>query len=217
MFFLLLDSKTSVYIIIANLLSLVIAITVHEFCHAFTADRLGDYTPRSYGRVSLNPADHIDPIGFLAILFLPIGWGKPVPINPLNFKNPKVGDVIATIVGPLSHVVMIVLTVILLKISMAFGLIGTTFINNIALQIGVVFIETNIVLMVFNFLPIPPLDGYHVFGFFLPSNIRNTIDEFFSRQNFFITIIFLFLIMQVIYPFIAYIYRIIETVVLNLL
>lgn len=200
MFLSIFDPQIPIYVVLASIISLIVSITFHEFCHAITADKLGDPTPRGYGRVSLNPAVHFDPIGFIAVLFLPFGWGRPVPINPLNFKNPRVGDVISTFMGPFANFILIVVGILVAKIlyivsaGSHLGLYST-----IETIIGI-FITKNLILMIFNLFPIPPLDGYHVAGFLLPHNIKDSIDDFFARQNFVITLVFIFIVSQLLSP-----------------
>ncbi|MBU3935605.1 site-2 protease family protein, partial [Patescibacteria group bacterium] len=88
------------------ILGLIIAITIHEFSHAFTADQLGDPTPRSLGRLSLNPLVHLDPLGTLMLFIAHFGWGKPIPIDPYNFKNPKRDELLVALSGPASNLIL---------------------------------------------------------------------------------------------------------------
>ncbi len=138
------------------LLGLVIAITIHEFAHAYTADQLGDPTPRSYGRLSLNPLVHLDPLGTLMLFIARFGWGKPVPIDPYNLKNPKKDELLIAAAGPLSNILLSLFLSLVLRLSPAFSFIL------------VPLIIVNISLAVFNLIPIPPLDGSKIFLNLLP-------------------------------------------------
>lgn len=141
---------------------LIVAVTVHEFMHAWTANYLGDNTAKLMGRLSLNPLVHLDPLGTLALLIFHFGWGKPVQINPNNFKNPKVGWALVSIAGPISNLI----TALVLSLPLKFGNLGagiTEFLTTI--------IIVNIVLMVFNLIPIPPLDGSKVLYAILPNSV----------------------------------------------
>jgi len=138
------------------ILGLIIAITIHEFSHAFTADQLGDPTPRSLGRLSLNPLVHLDPLGTLMLFIAHFGWGKPIPIDPYNFKNPKRDELLVALSGPASNLVL----AFVLKISLRLLPQISPFIFPIIL--------VNISLAVFNLLPLPPLDGSKIFLNLLP-------------------------------------------------
>jgi len=148
---------------IALYLILLASLSVHEWAHAIVADRLGDHTPRSQGRVTFNPIAHIDPIGtvfipLFMILFSPgfaiIGWGKPVMVNPLNFRNRVRDDILVSMAGPASNVVICLLMVFI-------GGVLLKFVPAIAGLLGQV-ILLNCVLIIFNMIPIPPLDGSHL-------------------------------------------------------
>lgn len=140
----------------------IVSVTVHEFAHAFVADRLGDPTPRSQGRVTLNPASHVDPMGTLALVFVHFGWGRPVQIQPQNFKNPRLGDLLTSLAGPLSNLLLAVGGLMVLKYApITEWPLG-------AQQWVFLFFRINLILTVFNLLPIPPLDGGHIIQALLP-------------------------------------------------
>lgn len=141
-------------------LALLLAITVHEFSHAWVANYLGDPTAKKAGRVTLNPLAHLDPLGTIMLLLVRFGWGKPVPINPNNFKNPKLGSALTALAGPTSNFLLANLLAIIFKLG---HLTGTPFGAFLVLAIYM-----NLVLMVFNLLPIPPLDGSKFFALFFP-------------------------------------------------
>lgn len=176
-----------------SFICLVIAITIHEFCHALTADHLGDPTPRSNGRLTLNPLAHADPIGtfllplFSAISGIPtIGWAKPVPIDPFNFRHPKRDEIIVSLAGPVSNLLMAFICSMVLR----FLPINSWFVAY-ALYI---FAIINISLFVFNLIPIPPLDGSHIFLNLLPEHSRIKWDEAFAHYG------FILLILLVLFP-----------------
>ena len=143
------------------MVALLVAIAVHEFSHALAADYLGDPTPRLAGRLKLNPLVHIDGMGLLFLLFFGFGWGKPVGFDPYNLKNPRKDAAIISLAGPFSNFILASLMAIFLRLIIFFGL---TSLQNIAYFIFVPMISLNIVLGVFNLLPIHPLDGFKIFG-----------------------------------------------------
>ena len=143
------------------MVALLLAIAVHEFSHALAADYLGDPTPRLAGRLKLNPLVHIDGMGLLFLLFFGFGWGKPVGFDPYNLKNPRKDAAIISLAGPFSNFILASLMAIFLRLIIFFGL---TSLQNIAYFIFVPMISLNIVLGVFNLLPIHPLDGFKIFG-----------------------------------------------------
>lgn len=154
-----------------------IAITFHEFAHAFAADRLGDDTPRTQGRLSLNPLDHLDPVGSFLLLFAGFGWGKPVQVNPRNYNrniSMEKADAIVSIAGPLMNFVLaIIFSLIYCAIYKFAGisfLMSTT--GSVILTLVYMTIYINIGLGVFNLLPLPPLDGSKVIRPFLPYNAK---------------------------------------------
>jgi len=158
--------------------ALLTAITVHEFAHAWTADRLGDPTPRLQGRLTLNPLAHLDPIGTLMLLLVKIGWGKPVQFDPFNLKNPKRDAAIISLAGPTSNIILAVILAIILKLT----------------QVSLIapFVSLNIVLAVFNLVPIHPLDGGKILVGLLPPADAAKVDLFLKRYGLFILIFLVF-------------------------
>lgn len=144
-------------------ITIVIAITVHEFAHAWTADWLGDPTPRLQGRITLNPLAHLDPLGTLFIVIAGFGWGRPVQFDPFNLDNPRRDAAIIAIAGPLSNFAMAIVASIFLKVLFGMDMLGPLLGNFLF-----VFILLNITLGVFNLLPINPLDGFKIVGGILP-------------------------------------------------
>ena len=141
-------------------ITLIIAFSVHEFAHAFTAWKFGDQTAKNQGRLTLNPARHLDPIGTILIFIAGFGWARPVPVNRFFFKKPRIAGVTVSFAGPFSNFVMASLAYLILYALMASGLGAgmPSFVPDF-LEI---FIQLNLVLFVFNLLPLPPLDGYRI-------------------------------------------------------
>lgn len=153
--------------IIAILVAFVVATTVHEFCHAWTALMLGDDTAERLGRISLNPIVHFDPIGFLGMVLIAvggfgIGWGKPVPINPSRLRWRQRGMAITALAGPVSNVVMAGLFILPLR----FGHAAPPHLLDVFIRN---FVFVNLLLAAFNLIPIPPLDGSKILTGILPN------------------------------------------------
>lgn len=158
---LLLLLQQSPVLAIVFLFSLVIAVTVHEFAHAWAADMLGDDTPRLMGRVTLNPLAHLDPIGSLTFVLFGFGWGKPVLYNSMRLSR-KVDELWIALAGPASNLIFAFL---LNALSFAATHYGLTFFNPEILGFAA---DINVLLAAFNMIPIPPLDGSSIIAFFWP-------------------------------------------------
>jgi len=144
---------------VAWILAILFALTIHEFAHAYSAYLLGDNTAKQMGRLTLNPMSHIDPMGFMLLLFVGFGWAKPVPFNPYNLKNQRWGPAIVGLAGPFSNLLSVVVFGIVLKfLVMPLGVLP----SNLLFQFLLLLIFLNIVLLLFNLIPIPPLDGSKV-------------------------------------------------------
>ena len=148
-----------------SLVSIVVAIIIHEFAHAWAADKLGDPTPRLQGRLTLNPVSHIDPIGMLLLFVIGFGWGRPVAFDPYNLKHPRRDAALISFAGPLSNFLLASICSILLYLISFFNLSQMQIIGYLLL---IPFIQMNLVLGIFNLLPIHPLDGFKIVGGILP-------------------------------------------------
>ncbi len=157
--------------IIINIPIALIAIMGHELAHAWVSTKLGDPTPRYEGRLTWNPLAHLDPIGTLLMIFTGFGWAKPVGVNPMYYKDRKKGMALVAVAGPLSNFVMAFFGILIgtllqiLGISMGWG-VETLYTISLVTHM---FAIRNLCLMVFNLIPIPPLDGSKILGMFLPN------------------------------------------------
>jgi len=155
--------------VFANIFVLVVAFTVHELAHAATADWFGDDTPRLNGRLTLNPLAHLDPMGSLLLLVAGFGWAKPVPINPVALKRRSPAAVMwVSLAGPLSNLALALLAAIPFRLRWMTPDMPSGFIPTLS-QVFTQFIFINLVLLLFNLLPIAPLDGDKILAYFLPT------------------------------------------------
>lgn len=143
--------------------ALLVAITVHEFAHGYVAEKLGDPTPRSQGRLTLNPMKHLDLFGAISLVVFGFGWAKPVQVNAAYFNDRKKGMAYVGLAGPVSNLIVVFLTLIIIKI---FG--NELYNNNLASNVLAKMVNWNLGLAVFNLLPIPPLDGSKIFAVIMP-------------------------------------------------
>ncbi|MDF2668512.1 MAG: zinc metalloprotease [Paenibacillus sp.] len=155
-------------------LVLIIAFTVHEFAHAYSAYKFGDMTAYNAGRVTLNPMVHLDVLGTLLILIAGFGWAKPVPVNRGRFKYPRLMGVVVSAVGPLSNLLIAVLGAALLGALVKFGVLNgaSEGVIKAVLMFFSFLIQLNVLLFVFNLIPLPPLDGYRIIEDLVPLRLR---------------------------------------------
>lgn len=171
--------------ILSRVIILIIAFTIHEFAHAWTADSFGDSTPRINGRLTLNPLAHLDPIGSLMLLFVGFGWARPVPVNPYTLRQHSRSAMMwVALAGPLSNFVLAVLASIPFQLN--WFTLNDLYTSYTAPQSAILptpviflfdFITINLVLGLFNLIPIPPLDGDKIAEFFIPDDWKRTMDR----------------------------------------
>ena len=152
--------------------AILIGLTFHEYAHAIVADKLGDKTPKFQGKLTLNPFVHIDLLGFIMILVIGFGWAKPVETNPSAFKNRYKDDLKVSIAGPIANLIVAFLGAVFMVILAKYGSIGlsgTPYLYGILQSIFSAIISINCMLFVFNLIPIPGLDGFHVLRDLFPS------------------------------------------------
>ena len=192
------------------IIALLIAITIHEFSHALMADRLGDPTARLAGRLTLNPLAHLDPIGTIMILLVNFGWGKPVPFDPFNLRNPRQGSALISFAGPASNLLLALLLSILLRLTPLIPLNIYAIVHPFT-SLLIPIIVLNVSLAIFNLLPIHPLDGGKILVGILPEGSARNIEEFLNRNGTILLIILIFpffgtsLVAKIITPIIYFI------------
>ncbi|HZT44477.1 MAG TPA: site-2 protease family protein [Chthonomonadaceae bacterium] len=178
------DPKT----FLIGLIVIILSIALHEFGHAFSADRLGDDTPRRQGRVTLWPDKHFEPVGFLMIVFtmlagFGLGWGKPVQVNDRNFRHPNRDMIIVTICGPLMNLLLAVIAGLIMRYVPLAGY-SYLFARD--------FLFINLALMFFNLIPIPPLDGSKVLYGLLPYDLAVRYERFMGQFGLILLLLILF-------------------------
>ncbi|MBR0288488.1 MAG: site-2 protease family protein [Selenomonadaceae bacterium] len=181
--------------LVAGLPGIVIAMVVHEYAHARVAYALGDYTPRLQGRLTLNPAAHVDPIGLLMLFIVHFGWAKPVQINPMNFSNPRRDDILVSLAGPASNLITSFIALIILVLLAKFDFPLS---EGLLVVFNLIIIH-NINFAIFNMLPIPPLDGSHILRNLLPYEMARVYEQL-ERYS------FIFLIIILMTPVLSYIF-----------
>lgn len=164
-------------------LALVIGITVHEFSHCLAAYRLGDPTPRYMGRLTLNPAAHLDPLGIFMFVLAGFGWGRPAPFNPYQLRtNPRTGTGIVAGAGPVSNTILALVFGLSLRALLSIGLADTTSVPVvIGLRTLASFVNFNLVLAVFNLVPLPPLDGSKILPALLPADMAYSLERIYAQ------------------------------------
>jgi len=183
---------TIIYTIAVWAIPVLFAITLHEVAHGWIANKLGDSTARMLGRLTVNPLKHIDPIGTILVPLVMVllqtgfvfGWAKPVPVNYNNLKNPRKDMAIVAVAGPLANLAMAIFWALVFKFGMT---LGSTNLGEGIMAMGKAGILINLVLFVFNLLPIPPLDGGRVLSAMLPPALSDVLDRI-EPYGFFIVI-----------------------------
>jgi len=160
--------------------ALLIALSVHEFAHAYVAYKLGDRSQQAMGRLTISPLAHIDPIGFIFMLVFKFGWGKPVTVDDRYFTNRRKAMMWVSLAGPMSNVILAILFTIALKLLEVFGLLTVMAGSNIGQILTIMLfyaIQFNLIFAVFNLIPIPPFDGSKVLYYFLPYKGKQFMDR----------------------------------------
>ena len=188
------DPGSFLYAMLLTLPGIIIGLTFHEYAHAYVSYRLGDPTPKNQGRVTISPFAHIDPLGFIMLLLFRFGYGKPVMINPNNYKDRRKGEILVSLAGVTMNFIVAVVCALIYYLLIKFQVLAFGSVIRIMLQYTIII---NINLMVFNLLPIPPLDGYKVVRNLLIGKIDVGklwhFESFFNRYGFIILFILLYL------------------------
>lgn len=179
---------------------LIMSVVIHEVSHGFVADAMGDPTARYQGRLTLNPINHLDPFGSVLIPALTyflggfiFGWAKPVPYNPYNLKNQKWGPAVVAAAGPFSNLIVAIVFGLIVRLAPVLS-IPAAFV-----QVSILVVFINLILMIFNLVPLPPLDGSKVLFALLPIRFYY-IQQFLEQYGFFLIIIFIFFFWSLILP-----------------
>jgi Zn-dependent protease len=177
------------------MVAIVVAITVHEFAHAKAAQRAGDPTPEQHGRVTLNPLAHFDPIGTVALLIAGFGWGRPVPTNPFLMRRPRIDNILVSLWGPLSNVIVAAVFAIPFRVqSILPPAMARSYAQAVITPYGIVFhylVLMNLVLCVFNLIPVHPLDGSHIVSGLLPVEQARKYDTLGHQYGFVLLLLLL--------------------------
>ena len=195
-------------IVVFQLIILVLSAIIHEVAHGYAALYQGDVTAKYEGRLTLNPLVHIDIIGSVLIplaLFIGnsqvlVGWAKPVPINPYNFKNQRYGEAIVSFAGPASNLVIAVIFGLLIRLANSFSVAQST------ITIMSLIVLINLILAIFNLVPIPPLDGSKILFAFIPKQ-WSRIRQFFELNSMLLVVVFILFFGQIISPIVGLLFR----------
>ena len=182
--------------LIARAIVLLVAFTIHELAHAVTADYLGDPTPRRQGRITLNPLAHLDPFGTIMLLISGFGWAKPVMIQPANLRgNPRSSMAIVAVAGPLSNLIMAILFALPLRFDLLRPALDADGMMPSPSFLFTQFVIINLVLLFFNLIPVPPLDGFRILHGVLPAEMAYRMRPI-EQYGFLILIVLIFLLPQ---------------------
>ncbi len=199
------EATTTIFYILILLFSVII----HEVAHGFAAEALGDPTPRNQGRLTLNPVPHLDLFGSIILPVLLVisgtgfilGWAKPVVFNPFNLRNRKWGPAVVAVAGPLSNIILALVFALILRLAPALGITSAGFLSFSA---SIVFI--NVLLAIFNLIPIPPLDGHHILFAVIPEKYHH-IKEFLYKYSLILLLIVIFFLWGYIMPLVNFVYN----------
>lgn len=175
----LLFSNPLIFFIVFGII--VVSLSIHEFAHAWAADKLGDPTPRYQGRLTLNPLAHLDPLGTILLIALGFGWGKPVQIDPFNLKHPVRDGALIAAAGPLSNILLALLFAIIFPLLYKF--LGT---QGILIELQSFLIFYNVMIALFNLVPVYPLDGSKIVLALLPKHLALEYDDIMNKYGLFI-------------------------------
>ncbi len=165
--------------LIYSIIAIIFAVSLHEFAHAWMANRLGDPTARVFGRMTLNPLKHFDLFGTISLIIFGIGWGKPVPINPENFRSPKKDSALVALAGPLSNLLTAFVVAVPLKYFGRSDLISNIF-------------AISILLFALNILPFPPFDGSKIIGLIIPNKWHAAYEDYLQNGVKYVILFILF-------------------------
>ena len=190
---------------LAFIIGLIFAITIHEFAHALVAYRLGDPTAKLAGRLTLNPSSHLDPIGTIALLLVGIGWGKPTPFDPFNLKNVKRDSALISVAGAVSNFLLAILLSLPYLVAYITG--NLTFTLNSIYHVLSIVIWLNLILGIFNLIPVSPLDGFKVLAGLLP---KQWYYDFIQTERYGIFILLILLVTgtigRVLFPIVSFVF-----------
>lgn len=158
-----------------SIIALIFAVTIHEFSHAAAANHLGDPTAKYQGRMTLNPIAHLDPMGTVMLLLIGFGWGKPVPVNPYNLYHPKRDSALVSLAGPGSNILAAIAISLPYKYLTLNG--GSPELSHFLRTV----FDLNLILAIFNFIPLPPLDGSKMVGVFVPARYERQYEHFLAH------------------------------------
>lgn len=176
----------------ARIMVIFMVIPLHEFAHAWSANKMGDPTPKAQNRLNVNPFNHIDPIGGFMLLVAGFGWGRPVQVNPNYFKKPRKGMALSAAAGPIANLIVAYIGVILYKVLASFFYANGTDVLYWLTVLMYYFTSINLGLAIFNLIPIPPLDGSKILRYFTSYNFDRKIQQY----SFYISIGFIVLVLS---------------------
>lgn len=198
--------------------ALLISLAIHEFFHAYTAYKLGDKSQKLLGRLTLQPFAHIDIFGFISIALFGFGWGRPVIVDDSNFKNKARDNMLVSLAGPLSNLILALIFTLLLKILIITDVLSSVSSSVVIQSLVTMFILTiqfNIVFGIFNLIPIPPFDGSKVLAYFLPKKAKSLMNVL-EKYSFYIIIVFFLtgIGSYIVNPIVNFIYKILISFIL---